>query len=277
MIAFHLIKNPFQKTARAQIALICHKLPYHSSMKNVYPLGVGYLNASPDWRYPAHKHKHHEIIVILKGQLKVIMHGKTFLAKSGDLLLYHANVSHDEFADKSNPPQTLFMGIPRSYNLSGIPPHVHDSNRRVSNLLRWIQEEQFCHNPASSAAQIAFLEAIIVELQRLSGNRENPLIEKIRSFICDRLSSDLTVDDLAQVAQLSKFAFIRKYKKVSGYTPMEEVRKIRLETARQLLLSQNLPLKEIAPQVGYGDEFQLSRALRKIYGTGARKLRASIK
>lgn len=245
-------------------------------MKQHLPMYVGFLNARPDWRYPAHKHKHHELIAVIKGRMKVIMHGRTFVGKSGDLLLYHAHVSHDEMADPKDPPQTLFMGIPRSCDLTHVSPHLHDANRRVGNLLRWIQEEQFSRTPASQNAQIAFLEALSVELHRLTGHQDNPLVGKVRHFIFDRLASDLTVDDLAQMAGMSKFAFIRKYKKLSGYTPMEEVRKIRIETARQLLLSRNLTLKEIAPQVGYGDEFQLSRALRHHLGAGARKLRAAI-
>jgi transcriptional regulator GlxA family with amidase domain len=55
---------------------------------------------------------------------------------------------------------------------------------------------------------------------------------------------------------------------------MDHARLIRLEAARELLLKTNLPLKAIAPKVGFASEFHLSRLLRTRLGIGARQIRA---
>jgi transcriptional regulator GlxA family with amidase domain len=57
---------------------------------------------------------------------------------------------------------------------------------------------------------------------------------------------------------------------------MEDVRMIRLEAARNLLLTTNLPLKAIAPRVGLGSEYHLSRLLRRHFDLGARELRRRV-
>jgi transcriptional regulator GlxA family with amidase domain len=57
---------------------------------------------------------------------------------------------------------------------------------------------------------------------------------------------------------------------------MEELRRIRLHEARNLLLTQNLSLKEIAPAVGIGDEYQLSKLFRRTFGLSPRDMRSKI-
>lgn len=56
---------------------------------------------------------------------------------------------------------------------------------------------------------------------------------------------------------------------------MEDVRRLRVEEARELIITTNLLLKEIAPLVGLSDEYQLSRLLRRYLGVSTRKLRKS--
>jgi AraC family transcriptional regulator len=78
---------------------------------------------------------------------------------------------------------------------------------------------------------------------------------------------------LAHVAGLSKFHFIRAYTAQAGLTPMADVRAIRLDAARHLILTTDLPLKVIAPQVGLASEFHLSRLFTAHFGAGVRQLR----
>ena len=62
---------------------------------------------------------------------------------------------------------------------------------------------------------------------------------------------------------MTKYHFLRRYRALTGKTPMEDVRAIRLDFARNLILTTDLPLKLIAVQAGLGDAYQLSRLFRK--------------
>ena len=57
-----------------------------------------------------------------------------------------------------------------------------------------------------------------------------------------------------------------KVQKDDGPDAMAELRFQRLDRARSLLQHTNLPVKAIAPQVGIGDEFQLSKLFRGHFG-----------
>ncbi len=74
---------------------------------------------------------------------------------------------------------------------------------------------------------------------------------------------------------MSKFAFIRRYRRATGRTPMQDLRRIRLNQARTLILATGLPLKAIAAEVGLGDAFQMSRLFRRHFQTAPSHLRRS--
>ena len=57
------------------------------------------------------------------------------------------------------------------------------------------------------------------------------------------------MDDIARRMRMSKFAFGRKFKRLSGRSPMQELRLMRLNQARTLMLTLGQPVKAIAAAV----------------------------
>ena len=119
-----------------------------------------------------------------------------------------------------------------------------------------------------------FFEALVTEWLRLAQHREHPVVETVRDYILKHIAEPLTLADLAKTAGMSKYHFARTYKKITGKTPLEEVREIRVQHARGLILTTNLPLKAIAPLAGFGDEYRLSRVFRKVLEVRPGEIRA---
>ncbi|NQV32864.1 MAG: helix-turn-helix transcriptional regulator [Phycisphaeraceae bacterium] len=74
---------------------------------------------------------------------------------------------------------------------------------------------------------------------------------------------------LAQIAACSHLAptyFHRVFRDLFHTTPLTYMTRRRLDSARQLLSSTSLPVKEIAYRVGYDNEFYFSRIFRKHFG-----------
>ena len=97
---------------------------------------------------------------------------------------------------------------------------------------------------------------------------------------CLRLGQDLDGEiDLAAVARnagMSYESFRKRFKLATGSAPVEYRNHKRLETARQLLRSTSLTIREIAASLGYYDEYHFSRRFRKATGSapGAYRRRA---
>lgn len=239
-------------------------------------LYIARLRPDPAWHIGTHVHKHHELIVVLGGRLRVNIDGEVREATSGDLLLYPAGHKHEESTDPNDPVETIFLGF-AAQNLRGIPGLQHDGDGRVREMVRWMLEDcrSFAPRPAERAVTEPLLRCLLAELRRirLKPTREAKLIASTHTYIREHLTEDLTLDRLARNAGLSKYYFSRLFHKLAHCTPVAAVREIRLNYARDLILSTNLPLKSIAPKAGFADEYQLSRLVRRYHGMPPRLLR----
>ncbi|MGL6209004.1 MAG: helix-turn-helix domain-containing protein, partial [Paracoccaceae bacterium] len=78
-----------------------------------------------------------------------------------------------------------------------------------------------------------------------------------------RLSEDISLDELAAEAQLSPFHFARMFKQSVGVPPRVYLTRMRIERACELLEKTNLPVTEIAFEVGYSSNQVLARVFQK--------------
>jgi AraC family transcriptional regulator len=78
-----------------------------------------------------------------------------------------------------------------------------------------------------------------------------------------QLSEDISLDELAAEAQLSPFHFARMFKQSVGVPPRVYLTRLRVERACELLEQTDLPITEIALEVGYSSNQVLARVFLK--------------
>jgi AraC family transcriptional regulator len=78
-----------------------------------------------------------------------------------------------------------------------------------------------------------------------------------------RLSEDISLDELAAEARLSPFHFARMFKQSVGVPPRVYLTRLRVEKACELLEMTDLPITEIALEVGYSSSQVLARVFLK--------------
>jgi len=112
---------------------------------------------------------------------------------------------------------------------------------------------------------------ILAELFRLSGASFAPAkgglapwaerrsVEIMRA----RFSEDISLDDLAAEARLSPFHFARMFKQSVGVPSRVYLTRLRMERACELLETTDLPVTEIALEVGYSSNQVLARVFIK--------------
>jgi transcriptional regulator GlxA family with amidase domain len=81
--------------------------------------------------------------------------------------------------------------------------------------------------------------------------QESP-ITRVQHYILEHLDEDLTIDRLADLAAMSSRHFARVFTRDVQMTPMEFVQSARIDRARNLLESTDLPLKTVAYKSGFG-------------------------
>lgn len=76
----------------------------------------------------------------------------------------------------------------------------------------------------------------------------------------------IRVDDAAAVAQMSPSAFHRQFKALTGLSPLQYQKQLRLLEARRLLVSRGTTVEAAAFEVGYESPSQFSREYARLFG-----------
>jgi AraC-like DNA-binding protein len=81
----------------------------------------------------------------------------------------------------------------------------------------------------------------------------------------------LRVESLARQARMSLSGFHQHFKAVTGLSPLQYQKQLRLQEARRLMLGEGLDAAEAAFRVGYESPSQFSREYRRMFGAPPRR------
>lgn len=94
---------------------------------------------------------------------------------------------------------------------------------------------------------------------------EEPIARTIR-YMKEAYSNELTRELLAEIAGMSPGYFSAAFRKKTGKSPMDMLAEIRIQHAKELLLSCTYPLRTIAQTVGFSTEFYFSSRFKQLTG-----------
>ena len=121
---------------------------------------------------------------------------------------------------------------------------------------------------------------LVVRIEQLLGERKRfreqmkdlDFIEKIHQVVEDNMeNSDFNIDTIAASVGLSRSAFFKKLKSLTGLAPVDSVKEIRLNKSVELIKKTDLSISEIAFAVGFNDSGYFSKCFRKKYNQTPRE------
>jgi AraC-like DNA-binding protein len=95
------------------------------------------------------------------------------------------------------------------------------------------------------------------------------LLRRARDHADRHYATPLSLDELASVACMSKYHFLRQFKAAYRITPMEYVSQRRIERAQDLLRATNLTVTEVCFAVGFSSLGSFSSRFRALVGESA--------
>lgn len=125
-----------------------------------------------------------------------------------------------------------------------------------------------------------FTQKCLLECESAIASRkahvENPVIKKVCDYLNMHLSEDLSLEQMADFANVSSFYLSKLFKEEKGVTFINFISDRRLEKTRELLKNTDLSIKEITTEVGYNDQNYLSRIFKNRYGLSPSEYRNSL-
>ena len=232
-----------------------------------------------DFHYEKHAHEEMALGVTLAGRQDFICKGTGFKSPPGHILLFNPEDVHDGCpGDKTTlkytmlyiPPEQLapLMGRPAGripdtlFYDPLLKAHILSLARLISSGGGGMIEEEW--HLLRIANHLA---------KRLKGSKaaraargNDPLLLRAKDYIHDNLESELSIDELCKVANISKYNFIRLFRGRFGITPHKYVLNCRVNRAREEL-GKGIAPSEAAQMAGFADVSHLNRNFKRIYGT----------
>ena len=103
----------------------------------------------------------------------------------------------------------------------------------------------------------------------------DPLLAKAMRYIRNEVAKNIRVSDVAREIGVSKGTLNNMFRKHMHCTPIDEILRVRMEWAKELLRDTMIPVVEIAEMVGYQTSEYFSRAFTREVGVSPKKYRYS--
>ncbi len=268
---------------------------YRASIQN-----WGFIAPRP-WRNWLHSHTFFEICYAYAGHGEFLIMGQRFPIARGQVFIARPGEEHEILALGSDPLGIYFWTytlVPAEAAADPVvDPLVRDFqecrswvSRRVPGMQRTLDllaEEAGRREPGYPAAVEGLARKLLLDTARAAlgpprpGERPGPQaaagaateVERARAYIHDNLGRALSLPGIAAQTGLSERHLARLFRRAHGQTPMAYLAERRMELAGQLLIK-GLPIKEIAPQVGFHDVRYFTTAFRRALGMPPARYRA---
>ncbi|MHA2938820.1 AraC family transcriptional regulator [Vibrio sp. RC27] len=247
--------------------------------------GVTVLEASmSDFSYEKHAHEEYSLGVTLQGRQDFFAQRAFHKSSPGKVIIFNPEDVHDGHSggDANLHYQMLYfrpeemlcqfraLGVSSSHPLR-VKGSVFDDpllKHQILNLSNLISTEQ-----TSKLEEEASIFQIAQSLVRLNGSLSAPILERrkdklllrAKEYIAANLNNDISIDDIANVASMSKFHFIRLFRSQFGITPHQYVLNCRINLAKKALDS-GLSSVEVAQLCGFADSSHLNRRFKSYFG-----------
>ena len=244
---------------------------------------AGHVTAAPDRRYAKDSWPGHEIIVCLSGRGYMRQRGRVHAIEPGQAVWVNCFQPHAYWPEPSDPWEYYWLrfdgpkldAIWKMLLAAGGPVVTGCDSRQKLECVRRIfdlLERQPRALTTLIHAEVARLISLLFDPFHSHGKpaHEAPEIpEPLRRALEHmRLESHrpLRVAELAGLAGMSPSHFIRSFKRATGTSPIDWVRRERVRQAQRRLAETDDSMKEIARQIGYSDQFYFSRDFKRLVG-----------
>ncbi len=227
--------------------------------------------------FEPHAHEGFGLGAIESGVERFRYRGGEHLAPPGSLVLMNAGELHTGRAETTagwryrmvyvEPGLLASMLGERDWHFTDAVAHDPARALRISTLLDtlWLARGEPL---AFDSALLELLQALqpLARRGRAARAEGAPRFEPVLEFMRENLAAPLTLEQLAAVAGLSPFHFLRRFKAAHHATPQQVLMALRVQHAKALLAAGTAPALAAA-DAGLADQAHLTRAFARRYGT----------
>ncbi|MCC7493333.1 MAG: helix-turn-helix domain-containing protein [Fimbriimonadaceae bacterium] len=245
-----------------------------------------------------HRHEFTELVVVLRGTGVHESPGGAYPMQAGDAFVIHSGQTHGyqatagldlvnvlfDLADLAVPLADIGH-LPGFHMLFTLEPLYRERDRfasrlrldpeslaRVTALLGRMELELTQQRAGASFAALAHFMLLVADLSRAFGEAPDAAAQRLHqlgraiSHLEHHFAEACSLDDLAQVACMSRRNLSRQFRAALGCTPVEYLHRLRIRRAVELLEDPARTVGEVAWEVGFRDPNYFARQFRAVLG-----------
>jgi AraC-like DNA-binding protein len=223
-------------------------------------------------RYSKHKHECTELALAIKGNINVILDGKSYEIKPGDLMIIPPNTYHEGFGGTDYMDIFLHVENMDFYDTA----IIHDYDGSINTLLLMIKR--------ITNEKEANYEAISEKLLDAASEYVKKYLEKELKYdfvakLKNRIYENFETADFDITAEIKSLGFNvdyfrRCFKEDLGCTPHEYLTTLRIDKAKKLLTQRSFKSVEtVSALCGFTDNFYFSKKFKQHTGYSPREYR----
>lgn len=241
---------------------------------------AGHLVAGPEHRIQRETYPGHEWILCLRGRGWVRIEGRRHEVSPGSLAWVNCHHPHDYGAIAADPWELYWLRLEgpsldrlgRFLSIGSQPViaaiDMPAASVAFTTVFSLMEETATPAIAAKLNEVVAGLIAIAVEARMSSPSALEPehppalrrALERLRLYY----HLPTRVADLAKLAGMSESHFSRMFKAALGTSPIDWLRRERINQAKRRLIESDDTIKEVAMQVGYSDQFFFSKDFKRM-------------
>lgn len=234
-------------------------------------------------RYPLHRHDSYVVAVIEAGAEALSARGVRWRAAPGEIVLLNPDELHDGQAAGPAFRYRVFYPTPAMMRAAavdladgaerpapGFGPVIVDDPMLARGLLAAHvaskdEPDALARDSALTAALAALLHRHAAASTLPRAGAEPRRVARVTAMMRAEPELPFALDDLAAEAGLSRFHFLRVFRKATGQTPHAFLVNQRINRAQAMLRAGERPA-EVAVACGFADQPHLTRIFRRIVG-----------
>ena len=262
-------------------------------MDSCYNISESYTAAPTNAHFNLHNHNEYEILLFLEGDARYVVEDNIYTLEPGDLIIIRKYEFHRIYHNSAAPYRRVVLMV---------SPDFFQKNACADYEAQFLNASMGTgHKISADAARSSGLYDAFLRYKKYSENYSLPfdapvlrstiieilyLINQIREFSVSDISmgpiksvilylnnhyaSDIKLDILQEKFFISKYYLCREFRKATGLTVHEYIRRKRLTKARELR-NLGMPIGDAALEAGFHDYSSFYRAFQKEYGVPPRK------
>lgn len=239
--------------------------------------------------FPLHWHERMELLRINEGTLIIEDGIHTISASADELIIIPPKMLHKGYTgEQAVEYDVLMFDLRFFYNETIICeaylPAVYDG-KAVFNLVTDDAETVACFDvifqdgaqgSLKTIANVYMLLDLLYQysLVEFHNKPKTASVKNIIDYIENNYMSDVTIESLCQEFGYTAAHLCRKFKKITGLTPMMYLKLYRLEVARKRIKSQETSIGNIAAECGFSDANYFTRCFKAHFGMAPSRYRA---